>query len=486
MRGLYQRERIFLLAGVRHSDADTPKSHTNLVGARTANRLLKDDVESINLEFSFLSNRSGSYGQNYVGPLQTMGLIDTPDDSLSEQVTERGEPIADAYADVAERTNLTEFAAKDGITVGELDRIASELCPCAVSEADAPDREALRALYVGQDQSERYTPQARARRETLALVLYTARVGGGTATLSPSNLLNVCYYGATIADKEHIEADVPTGLVETAARWKTLQAHDYFRYATGAALTSWLAYLKETDEANSSLKEFKQQARAEAVCDRIAELIDSSNLDLTPATPLETLISALWPDATAEKLIGREPITPVPITHVASEYMLDAKLKTALTDREWVDVHAAWPCLLITVALRFAAPRGPDGDAWTWLSSHTQDDLSPIRFCGHLRAHVEDDFSVGEFVDWLIKKYIIERGVEVAAGKGGSGATRGYFERTGAGWRHVRDHNPRHWGARFGSAVSVLRDLAFLTPDPSVEELTPAGIRLLETEGEVE
>ena len=484
MRGLYRRERILLLAGVRHQGSDSPKSHTNLVGARTAHRLFGDDSESLSLDFSFLSNRSGSYGQNYIGPLQTMGLVDTPEDARFEQVTERGEPLADAYADIAERTNLPALATGDAISVAELDSIAAALCPCAVSGADAPDREPLRTLYVGRDQPEPYAAQARTRRESLALMLHTARTGGETDTLTPSNLLDVCYYGAVIADGAPIEAETPAGLVATAARWKALQAHDYFRYATESVLTAWLAYLKTTDEADATLEAFKRHARAGVVCDRMTALIDS-DLDLSPTTPLESLVSAVWPDATAAQLVAREPLSPVPVTHAASEHTLDTELRTALAGREWTDVHAAWPLLLIALALRYTAPSGPDGEAWAWLSARTRNDLSPVRFCGHLRTHLEDDLSVGEFIDWVIDRYIIERGVEIAAGKGGSGSSRGYFEQTGAGWRHVREHTPNHWGARFGSAVSVLRDLALLDPDSSTEAVTEAGRTLLETEGEV-
>jgi len=483
IRGLYQRERIFLLAGVRHSGTDTSKSHTNLVGARTANRLLNDNTKSVSLNFSFLSNRSGSYGQNYVGPLQTMGLVDTPDDALFEQVTERAEPIADAYAQVAEETNLAELAASDEISVTELDAIASDLCPCAVSAADAPDREALRELYLGQNSPEAYATQARTRRETLALILHTARVGGGTAGLNPSNLLDVCYYQAVMTDEEHFNTEIPSGLLETAAHWKALQAHDYFRYATEAALVSWLSYLKQTDEADATLEAFKQQARGDVVCERITDLLDCTAL--TPETSLSMLITALWPDTTSENLIDGEPITPVTMTHTASEYTLDNKLKTALKNQEWRDVHATWPCLLIAPVLRFAAPSGADEAAWSWLRSHTKDDLSPVRFRDHLKTHVAEEFSIRQFVDWMIEKYIIERRIEIAAGKGGSGALRGYFEQTGTGWRHVRDHAPGHWGARFSSAVSVLRDLALLDPDSSTAELTAAGVELLKTEGGV-
>jgi hypothetical protein len=485
VRGLYERERVFLLAGVRHRETDTPKSHTNLVGARTANRLLGDSTENIRLDFSFLSNRSGSYGQNYVGPLQAMGLVDTPDDAVFEQVTERGEPIAEAYSQVAERTDLTALAAREEISVAELDAIASMLCPCAVSAADAPDRDALRSLYVGREQPDPYAEQARTRRESLALILHTARIGGETATLSPENLLDACYYETLLADGERIEAAIPPGLVDAAARWKALQAHDYFRYATEAVLVSWLAYLKRTDEANASLEAFKRQARAEAVFDRMTDVIDSEQT-LTPATPLRTVVAAVWPDATVDGLFGEEPIAPVGMSHPASEHSLDRTLQTALNSREWVDVAATWPCLLITLALRFAAPTGPDADGWAWLRSHTQADLSPVRFRDHLRTHVADDVSISEFIDWVIETYVIERGVEIAAGKGGSGTSRGYFEQTGAGWRPVREHSPGHWSARFGSAVSVLRDLALLTPDTASEELTTAGGELLEAEGQGE
>jgi len=481
VRGLYARERVFLLAGVRHGQGDTPTSHTNLVGARTANRLFGDDSDSIRLDFSFLSNRSGSYGQNYVGPLQTMGLVDTPEDAVFEQVTERGAPIADAYGQVAERADLAAVAAGDELSIAALDAIASELCPCAVSAADAPDQDALRSLYVGRDPPDAYAEQARMRRETLALILHTARVGGEAATLSPANLLDACYYGTMRVDGELIDATVPSGLADAAARWKALRTHDYFRYATEAALVSWLAYLKRTDEADASLEAFKQQVRADAVCERIPEMIDS-DVTVTPTTPLRTLTTAMWPDTTADTLFGDEPGTPVEMSHPASEHSLDAVLKTALNSSDWDAVAAAWPCLLVSVALRFAAPTGPDADAWAWLRSHTQDDLSPVRFRDHLRAHVADEASIRDFIDWMIDTYVIERGVEIAAEKGGGGSSRGYFERTGAGWRRVRDHSPGHWGARFGSAVSVLRDLALLSPDTAKEEVTPAGVELLEAE----
>jgi hypothetical protein len=95
---------------------------------------------------------------------------------------------------------------------------------------------------------------------------------------------------------------------------------------------------------------------------------------------------------------------------------------------------------------------------------------------------LEKEYSLGDFIDWFIDQYLITRATEIAAGKSdGLSASRGYFEQTATGWRHVRDHNPSHWSARFDSAVSVLRDLALLDPDSSKTALTPSGMELLQS-----
>jgi len=483
MRGLYQRERLLLLSGVRHAQSDTNASHTNLVGARTANKLVRTEDDSINLDFSFSSNRSGSYGRNYVGPLQTMGLVDTPDGAEFEEPTERGEAIAEGYGKIAEETNLAGLATADSVTLDQLDTVAPQLCPCTVSVSGAPDREPLRSLYLGRDPPEEYATQARTRRDTLGLILHVARLGGDTVPLESETLLNACYFGTVQGDNTVLDGDVPAGFDETAARWKAFRAHDYFAYTVEALLASWLAYLKRTEEADATLAEFKQQARSTAVCDRITDQIDLGTL--TPETPLSTMLAAMWPDASEGALRDETTVTPVPMTHAASEHTLDTALQTALSDSDWMGVYAMWPCLLLAVSLRMASPSGTDAAAWEWLRSRTESDLSPVRLREHLLMHVEAERSFEAFIDWFIDEYIITRGTEIAAGKGGGvTASRGYFEETATGWRHVRDHTPRHWSARFDSAVTVLRDLALLDPDTSTTTLTPDGIELLETEQE--
>lgn len=483
MRGLYGRERIILLSGARHSQSDINRGHSSIIGTDTANKLVNIDDDGINLEFSFSSNRSGSYGRNYVGPLQTMGLVDTPDNADFEAPTERAEPIVDAYETVAKDTSLSNLATADTISFDQLDTIAQQLCPCAVSEPTAPDRKPLRAVYLGHDSFEEFATQAHTRRDSLALILHIARLRGDEIPLRPKSLLNACYYGTVLREDSPVDANIPSGLNETAARWKALRAHDYFAYTTEALLTSWLAYLKATEEADATLKEFKLQAQSQAVCDQIADRIDLSTL--TPETPLSAVISAIWPDSTPTALTDDTSITPVPMIHNASEHKLDITLQSALSDRDWPGVHATVPCLLLTLTLRYANPSDEDAAAWDWLRSHTKGDLSPVRLREHIITHIEAGDSFGDFIEWFIDEYMIRRATEVAAGKSdGVTATRGYFEQTAAGWRHVRSHEPGHWGARFDSAVSVLRDLALLDPDPSMTDVTSDGIELLESQQE--
>ena len=480
IRGLYQRERIVLLAGKYHAQSDSNKSHTGLIGSSTAGEMITTDDDTIELDFSFSSNRSGSYGRNYIGPLQTMGLVDTPENADYEEPTERGDRIAAAYGDMADEVSLTELITSGRISFDALDTVAEKICPCAVSNPEAPDRESLRDLYLGRDAPEKFANQAETRCGTLTLMLHIAQLRGDTVPLSADMLVDACYYDTLSVDDRVIPANIPSGVDEAAARWKALRAHDYFGYALGVVLSSWLSYLKQTEEADATLEEFRQRVKSEDTYSLMAERIGLETI--TSETPAFEISTSLWPETSADALLDSTSPTPVSMTHPTSEYTLDSVLQEAFSNNQWQRAHATWPCLLLSLALRFASPSGPDALAWAWLESHTEDDLSPVRFREHLKRHLTNDMTIGEFIDWILDEYVIARATEIADGKSdGLSATRGYFEKTPTGWQHVRSHYPGHWGARFDSAVSVLRDLALLDPNSSTTELTAAGQEVLDS-----
>lgn len=476
--GLYDRERILLLAGVHYSRTDNEKSHTGFVGSSTASEILQADVDHVDLDFSFYSNRGGSYDENYIGPMSTMGLVDTPADLAYEQPTDRGEPIADAYEEMADETDLQELAKKETISIETLDSIASRVSPAAVSDPESPDREPLRSLYLGRNPPEAYKKQARTRRDTLTLILYIAQLEGDTVPLTANSLVNICYHEATMVDGNIIEANVPSGLEDTAARWKALRCHDYFSFALESALSNWLSYLQRTDEADASLEEFKQIMKSEETYQLMSEQIGLDTV--TADTPASEIVGSLWPTATNNSISNSQPITGVPIDHSGSEYILDNKLQKAVSNSHRELIHATWPILLLSLSLRYESPEGSDAMAWAWMQSHMQSDLTPVRFKKGLKERLSNGITIGELTDWVFDSYIINRANEIAAGKAkGDSASRGYFEKTPTGWRYVRSHAPGHWGARFDSAVSVCRDLALLNPNDSVTELTTAGNELL-------
>ena len=484
LEGLYDRERILLLAGKYYAQSDDEKSHTGLVGSSTAGEILETDEDPIALDFSFYSNKGGSYDQNYVGPMATMGLVNTPTGSAYEQPTERGDPIADAYGELADEIGLRNLAQGEQISIDTLESIAPKLSPAAVSNPDSPDREPLRSLYLGRDPPEGYQQQAKTRRGTLTLLLHIAELEGDIVPLTTNSLVNACYYGSVMVDNNVIPANIPSGLKDTAARWKALRSHDYFSYALEAALASWLSYLQRTDEADASLAEFKQMMRSDATYQLMAEQIGVDTI--TADNPLSHIVGSLWPAATEDSISNPHPLPDVPMGHPGSEYTLDNKLQTAISNSHREMIHATWPLLLLSLALRYESPEGSDAMAWAWMQSHMQDDITPVRFRRHLKERLSEGISIGDFTEWVFDAYVINRANEIAAGKAkGDSASRGYFEETPTGWRYVRSHVPSHWGARFDSAVSVCRDLALLNPNDSQTDLTSAGRKLLAAAGEV-
>jgi hypothetical protein len=102
-----------------------------------------------------------------------------------------------------------------------------------------------------------------------------------------------------------------------------------------------------------------------------------------------------------------------------------------------------------------------------------------------LRTHLNEEKTIGEFMAWFVHDYVIMRAEEVRQQKesGTSTQFRGWFQRQDTGWEPVKDHSASHWSARFGSCLSILRDLALLDPNPDKLKITPAGRELLETRG---
>jgi hypothetical protein len=129
-------------------------------------------------------------------------------------------------------------------------------------------------------------------------------------------------------------------------------------------LESWLAFLEAQPQTKATIEGFQEFITTDAVFEHI-----SNNLgkDVTPETPLRTLLTALWPDTDASVFTSNTKRSVPSMEHARSEHSFDSKLGEALENGSWEVVNATWPGLILTVVLRFAQSTGVTSEGWKWL-----------------------------------------------------------------------------------------------------------------------
>lgn len=472
---VYKRERVLMLASVQHalSTEESNRNHNDIVGITTGDEILQGESDPIVLDFRFVGNPGGSYDEAYTGPINTMGVTTRTEGSQYRTLTERGERLAEAYDELIEQTAVRDVIESGTISRSQLKDLADKICLCEVCTDAAPDRELLRDVYLRLESNEDVGVNDTLRTQSLQLLLAVADQVEAEQ-FSSTTFANACYYRTIKTNSGYQPISIPDHLSLHAARWKALRAHDYFGYAAEVVLESWLAFLEMQSQTESTIEHFQTRVTNSNVCEHLTEWL---GVPITAETPLETILDDIWPEADATVLTGSKTGTGPPMEHPRSEQSFDSLLQNAKKNRNWDRVHAAWPGLLFSTVLRFEQATGETASGWEWLRSHTEGDLTPVRFAEELETHLYDGATFGEFVDWFTEEYVIMQAENVRQQKEGGNTTnfRGWFRRQDNGWEKVRDHSAGHWSARFSSAVSILRDLALLDPNPEKVTLTTAG-----------
>lgn len=475
---LYRRERVLMLASGQHAREESNRNHRDIVGITTGNEILNSETDPIRLDFRFVGNPGGSYDEAYTGPISTMGVTTRTEDSQYRTLTERGERLAEAYDELIEKTAVRDVIESGTISRSQLQNLADRICLCGVCTDTAPDRELLRDVYLSLESNDNVDVNDMLRAQSLQLLLAVADQVEAE-DFSSTAFANACYYGAVKTESGYQPISIPDHLSSHAARWKALRAHDYFGYAAEVVLESWLAFLETQPQTESTIEQFQARAMNSNVCDYLAEWLD---MPISPETPLETVIDGIWPETNTTAITKSATGTAPPMEHPRSEHSFDSLLQDGKKNRDWDRVHAACPGLLFTIVLRFEQATGETANGWEWLQSHTGEDLTPVRFAQELTTHLHEGASLDQFMGWFIENYVIMQAENVRQKKESGTTTnfRGWFRRQDTGWEKVRDYSAGHWSARFGSAVSILRDLALLEPDPDTVTLTAAGRDALE------
>lgn len=477
---LYQRERVLMLASGQHDMAgeELDRNHNGIVGISAGSDILYDETNPTLLDFRFFGNPGGSYADAYTGPMNTMGVTSQTEGSQYRTLTERGERLAEAYNELIEETAMRDVVESGTISRSQLQELASKICLCQICTDQAPDRELLRDVYLRPESDDGSTVGDALRTQSLQLLLAVADQLA-YEQFSSTTFANACYYETVKTESEYRSISLPDHLSSHAARWSALRAHDYFGYAAEVLLESWLAFLESQPQTESTIEHLQARAINSTVCDYLTEWLE---MPITPDTPLESIVDGLWPDTDATVLTGNATGTAPPIDHPRSEQSFDSLLQQGKSNRDWNRVHAAWPGLLIGTVLRFEGGTDETASAWEWLRSHTEGDLTPVRFAEELKTKLYENVSLDQFTSWFIEEYVVMNAENVRQQKEGGTTTsfRGWFRRQDTGWEKVRNHSASHWSARFSSALSILRDLKFLDPDPDTLTLTAAGRDALE------
>jgi len=477
---MYCRERVLLLASALHDKADNEetRTHRNIVGIERGREIINDETDLFTLDFRFLSTSGGSFGQAYNGPLKTLGLLTEHEESDFEVLTDQGSQVAQSYATLANSTGLVETVRQDSVTNSEIARLAPVHCLCQVCEPTAPDRSLLREVYLGELHPDGYETSAQARRKSLLLLLNFIQQLENDDNVGPGSFLDSCYFRASKTKEGVTPIEIPDHLLSETSQWKVLRAHDYLAFVSEVLLEAWLAYL-ESDESESTREGFKQKLHSQEVLGKLRSITGIETFDLT--TPLSVLASNLWPDCSAQTIIEQTEIVPAEIADPMSEYTIDAALNSARSQEDRPTVYASWPCLILAVALRFSTLTGKDENAWAWMTSQTQQDLSPARLQESLKSFLSEGITFREFVEWFVDEYVILQAEKTRREKANDSiAFRGWFESQGNHYKKTRDYRASHWSTRFNSACSILRDLALLDPTPDTMQVTSDGLAALD------
>jgi len=146
------------------------------------------------------------------------------------------------------------------------------------------------------------------------------------------------------------------------------------------------------------------------------------------------------------------------------------------------DVYAATAVLVLCVYMRFLWMHLTGERMWLFLTSQTGTDISTARFVNDLHSRIhKSKSSVGDFMEWLVQKYVVDQAKRVHYERAGSYIPRSWFHEEGGLFRHDRDHGPRYRNSRFESVTTILGDLGLVRIHENGIELTSEGKRSLQT-----
>ncbi|MBS1263835.1 MAG: hypothetical protein MAG715_01027 [Methanonatronarchaeales archaeon] len=478
--GIYELERAYLLSCIAHRAENGSEDHRAMEGEIKGSRTWEEGEDTVDLDFRFLSSLGGGYTQDYRGPTHTIGLLRITEGDKYDKPTDRGKEIASLFDKVATKAGLKAISKKSTATKRGLLEAGKSVCLCRLGDEDAPEREALREIFL-RDRSSSSDKRHIFRKQSLLYILFLAeRVGQLGTPLDTSTFRSASYLRAIPTGDTYQSIAIPEELNEIVERWSIFTANDFFTYCLECLLSSFLSEIEGggTNNPDDFVSDITRDSLS--LIESITEDIDSpetTNLSYLVESTSQSITETSWGEPYREP--SREFDRRVGLDHHLNEVKLVEELEAAMANnRNQEKIGSVWIVLLLTLYMRNFRLKETRSSSWAWIQNHANNDLSIVRFVDYLHQEVLNQrLTVEEFARDFFNEYVIREARNIALSKPNIPT---YFSRGEDGYVMKRDHDAGHRTTRLNSSKSTLRDLGLATLGDTSISPTQDGLKILD------
>lgn len=392
------------------------------IGTRRIGSVVAEEPDSFDPQFHYMDSPMGGYGLYYATVMQTVGLVALADPRLGltvDAVTPEGQIVADAFRSVVADTDYyrdwidrhDEHVPRDVVA-----DYGARACFCRLREPRAADRPLLADAFL-----HRGNPaESGARRETFRFMCELA-AQTADAPVDQASFRRLVYFGADHGDAgSGGPAFVPTeATLRTARRWRLYQGREYFNASLNEMwrqLTYWGLerdgdlFPVPLDEVQGSLD------RADFVSFASSVGVGLPPGGISTASPYIELLN--WVVSVGD--VSGELDDRWQLGASLTEDDVVAWLEYGRPSTESGPEYLAAALTLITfVAARLwrAELALVEPDDWFPVIEGGRERLGMQRFLSQLRDRVDQEATVGDVAQWLIKDYVIAQHERVSAAK---------------------------------------------------------------------
>ncbi len=221
------------------------------------------DVPLKDLANHYWKHSGGGFGQYYRGSAEALGII-REDKDIVGLTPEFGIPLADAFEEMTDGTELEKMVRQETATIGQLRKLVE-----VSTFQEIRGRESTILRHVLFDEKNVFGSEGQRRRNSLLAILALAQDTPGGIEENPLwQVLDAALHGRTSANTEF---NIPKPLIEHFALWRSYSLQEYL--ASGLEILLSVAVetvgQREFDRGFLSVDEV-----AEAVAEKVSVKID--------------------------------------------------------------------------------------------------------------------------------------------------------------------------------------------------------------------